>query len=85
MGGLSVVTGAGTCNGWGFKNTDNSDVSSPACVLTDIDTVSYVGTSVSLSSQESGTSRYLSPMCNLLPASNGEDGGILACVWDTLT
>ena len=62
VGGLSVVTGAGTCNGWGFKTTDNSDISSPACVLADVDKVSSVGASVCLSSQESGTAGYLSPM-----------------------
>ena len=70
--------------GWGFTTTDSSDVSSPAWVLTDVDTVSSEGASVCLSSQESGTSKYLSPMNSLLPASNGEPEGTFEFSWDIL-
>ena len=62
--------------GVGVATTDNSDVSSPAWVLTEVDTVSSEGASKCLSSQESGTSEYLSPMNSLLPASKVEPAGI---------
>ena len=71
-----IRDGTGTCRGWGLTTTDSSDVSSLAWVLTDVDTVSSEGASVCLSSQESGTSEYLSPMNSLLPASKVEPSGI---------
>ena len=78
------MVGTGTCRAWGLTTTDSSDVSSPAWVLTDVDTVSSEGASVCLSSQESGTSRYRSPMNNLLPASNVEPEGTFEFSWDIL-
>jgi hypothetical protein len=78
------VIGTGTCRGWGLTTTDSSDVSSPAWVLTDVDTVSSEGASVCRSSQESGTSKYRSPMNSLLPASNVEPGGAFEFSWEIL-
>ena len=78
------MIGTGTCRGWGLKITDSSDVSSPAWVLTDVDTVSSEGASVCLSSQESGTSKYRLPMNSLLPASNGEPKGAFEFSWEIL-
>ena len=78
------MIGTGTCGGWGLTTTDNSDVSSPAWVLADVDTVSSEGASVCLSSQESGTSGYRSPMNNLLPASKVEPAGTFEFSWDIL-
>ena len=78
------MVGAGTCKGLGLTTTYSSDVSSPAWVLTDVDTVSSEGASVCLSSQESGTSEYLSPMNSLLPTSNMEPEGTFEFSWDIL-
>ena len=84
MGGMRFVVSTGTCKGWRSATIDSSDVSSPAWVLTEVDTVSSEGASRCLSSQESGTSKYLSPMNSLLPASKVEPAGIFEFSWDIL-